>query len=273
MIAAVLLAGLSLNGPINSNEPLSATALDAAVAKFHEGLRLRDQPDLARPCFLEAAAHFETLRQQGARSPALFLNQGNAALLAGDLPQAILSYRRGLRLAPGDPDLRRNLAFARDQVAYPPSSRLGRPPADPWPSWLSRGVARWCLGGALVFYGLGWLSLTRWFMTRRGRLRSLAAVSFLAALLAGAVPAWSWLAAYRHNQQDARHPLVVIARDDLLLRKGNGPAYPAAYDTPLNRGVEARLLFDRGDWLQIELVGGEVGWVSRADLLLDGPGG
>jgi hypothetical protein len=36
-----------------------------------------------------------------------------------------------------------------------------------------------------------------------------------------------------------------------------------------NRGVEARLLFARGDWLQIELAGGEVGWVPRRLVLVD----
>ena len=49
-----------------------------------------------------------------------------------------------------------------------------------------------------------------------------------------------------------------------LLRAGNGLSYPPRYETPLNRGVEARLLFARGAWLQIELSGGEIGWVPAA---------
>ena len=52
-------------------------------------------------------------------------------------------------------------------------------------------------------------------------------------------------------------------------RKGDGLAFPPRYGAPLNRGVEARLLFERGDWLQIELSGGEVGWVPRAYALVD----
>jgi uncharacterized protein YgiM (DUF1202 family) len=64
-------------------------------------------------------------------------------------------------------------------------------------------------------------------------------------------------------------PVVVITDDGVLLRAGNGLRYPAAYETPLSRGVEARLLFTRGDWLQIELSGGEVGWVPREYALTD----
>ena len=61
-----------------------------------------------------------------------------------------------------------------------------------------------------------------------------------------------------------RHPVVIIADDGVLVRSGNGFAYPRRYDVPLNRGVEARLLYARADWLQIELSGGEVGWVPAA---------
>jgi hypothetical protein len=72
--------------------------------------------------------------------------------------------------------------------------------------------------------------------------------------------------AFEHwaSRAEGQHPLVVIADDGVLLRKGNGEAYPRRYDTPLNRGVEARLLYARGDWLQIELTSGEVGWVWAA---------
>jgi hypothetical protein len=74
------------------------------------------------------------------------------------------------------------------------------------------------------------------------------------------------------DRSDGQHALVVIAgADGVKLRKGNGQSYPA-YDYALRPGVEARLRFDdqRG-WLQIELAGGEVGWVHRADVLVDLP--
>jgi hypothetical protein len=68
------------------------------------------------------------------------------------------------------------------------------------------------------------------------------------------------------NQQHAagrQGPLVVVAEDGVLLRRGDGLAYPPRYDTPLPRGAEARLRRERGTWLQIELSGGEIGWVPR----------
>jgi hypothetical protein len=55
----------------------------------------------------------------------------------------------------------------------------------------------------------------------------------------------------------------------VLLRRGNGVVFPPRYDTPVNRGVEGRLRFERGGWVQIELSGGEIGWVPRTAVLVD----
>lgn len=72
----------------------------------------------------------------------------------------------------------------------------------------------------------------------------------------------------QHREQ-TQQSLVVIAEDGVLLRKGNHENFPPRYETPLNRGVEAQLLFERGDWLQIQLGGGEIGWVRRTLVLRD----
>jgi len=75
----------------------------------------------------------------------------------------------------------------------------------------------------------------------------------------------------RAEKKEAEHPLVVISADRTYLHKGNHSLYPRAYDTALNRGVEARLVQIRRDWLQIELTGGQVGWVPREKAILDLP--
>jgi uncharacterized protein YgiM (DUF1202 family) len=64
-------------------------------------------------------------------------------------------------------------------------------------------------------------------------------------------------------------PAVVIAQDGVLLRRGDSPSYPPRYEKPLNRGVEGSLLAARGNWVQIELSGGEAGWVLRDNVLVD----
>jgi tetratricopeptide (TPR) repeat protein len=243
----------------------SAAIAEQAETAFAEGVRQKDAADRARPHFRRAALCFEELRRRGAHNATLYLNLGNAWLLAGELPHAILAYRRGLRLAPEDIGLQTGLAAAREQVAYPSNSMLGRPAVDHRPPWLPRFSSEWMFAASVVLYFLAWVCLTRWLMKRFRRLLVAGLLSFFAAGLL----TFFTLAATRDESDEAVRPLVVVADDGVLLRKGDNLNFPPRFDTPLNKGVEARLLFERGEWLQIELAGGEVGWVPRGLVLVD----
>jgi hypothetical protein len=236
-----------------------------AEAAFTEGVRLRDDAARARPQFARAAESYEELLRRGRNNPLVYRNLAHAYLLAGDLPRAVLTCRQGLRVTPGDRGLREDLAAIREQVVFPPYSNLGRPPADARPPWWPSIGAGTLAAAATGFYVLACLCLTRWLMTRRARLLPAAVVGLVAGI---GLAVLAFVDARRDRDEEA-HPLVVIAADGVLLRRGDGLAYPPRFDTPVNRGVEARLLFARGDWLQIELSGGEVGWVPRRLVLLD----
>jgi hypothetical protein len=264
ILVGILFLALSLVG---TESIPKAELLQQAEAAFGAGVKLRDEPDKARPLFREAASCYEELRRGGADNADLYRNQGNSQLLAGDLAGAILSYRRGLRLAPADLDLRANLAYAREQIAYPGPGDFGRPPQENRPPWLPYLSSRQRVLLFFCSYSLGWLGIVRWWMVRRAAPWRVGLTAFgLASLVAASlvVEAWS-------ERQESLHPLVVIARDGVRLLKGNGALYPPRFGTPLYRGVEARLRFERGDWLQIELAGGQMGWVPRAAALLDMP--
>ena len=108
-------------------------------------------------------------------------------------------------------------------------------------------------------------------MTRRGWLLVVAVICLLAASQPTSLLTLFLLDADRRHHADAERTLVVIKDDGVLLRKGDSLKYPPRYKTPLNRGVEARLVRERGEWAQIELVGGEIGWVPRSFVLIDRP--
>jgi hypothetical protein len=243
-----------------SNREVAQLAED----EFQAGARLRQTASKARPHFARSAQLYEELRRRGASNTTLYLSLGNACVLADDLPRGILAYHRGLQLDPGHRELRGCLAEARERVVYP-SGALGRPLADHRPPWLPRIGTDWLVLGAFVLFVLACLALTRWLMTRRGRLLTMG----LLALTAAGVLGFFVIREARSEAEDAARPLVVINDDGVLLRRGNGLDYPPRYETPVNRGVEARLLFERGDWAQIQLTGGEIGWVPRALVLID----
>lgn len=272
MVATVLI-GLML-AVAAAPAPRSADELPAAAeASFSEGVQQAgSQPNEARLCFGCAAAHFDKLHKSGAANPILYCNLGNAALLARDpgdttdrgLAGAILAYRQGLRLDPADRELQRNLEYAREQVNYPAPGTFGRPAMEHRPPWLPRWP-EWLLGLCVGGYAIGWLALARWWMVRRSPWLSIAVCSFgLSLLFLAGLAAEGW-----QIEQERRHPVVVIAQDGVQLLVGNGSRYPPRYETPVNRGVEARLRYDRGNWLQIELGTGEIGWVPRQAVLLE----
>jgi hypothetical protein len=238
--------------------------LARAEAAFRRGIQERARPAEARQRFAEAADAYQSLRQRGARNAALCRDLGNAALLAGRLPRAILAYREGLLLAPQDGDLQEALEYARDEVRYPAPGQFGRPPAEDWPVWLPLPPPGTLLTLAVAAYALACVAVSRWLMTRR-RAAVLAGAALIAALVLGA--GWGLRQVRRVGAE--RTPVAVIADDGVPLRLGNGPSYPRHDELPvLSRGMEARLLFQRGDWLQLEFPGGATGWVPRRHVLV-----
>jgi hypothetical protein len=270
-LAALLFLALAAP-PVRPSPSADASGADLvaqAEAAFRAGVERRDDPAAAREHFRAAAARFEELRRRGAPNAALFLDLGNAYLLADDLPRAVLSYRRGLRLAPGDAGLEAALERARALAGSPPDAAPGRPAAAALSAWAERVPAAWAFRGAVGLYALACAGVTRWRMTRRGRALGLGLLA-LAGAAGLAVPV---ALAARRAQFEAAHPLVVIAADGVPLRRGDALTYPPRYPAPANRGAEGRLLARRGAWLQAELASGEVGWIPRDCGLVDEEGG
>jgi hypothetical protein len=244
-----------------------AEVVALAREAFAEGVRLRDDLALARPHFARAAALLEELRGRGANNPVLYRDLGNASLLAGDLPRAILNYRRGLQLAPRDGELGELLEGARQLVAVPQGSSFGRPPRDERPAWLRLPPHGVSVAVALLCHVSACLLLARWFMKRNFRLLWLSGLLFLTA----AAGAYAVVLHRGEEERERTHPVVIVARENEFLRRGNGHSYPPRYPAELARGVEGRLLHERGGWLLIELSEGETGWLHRESVLVVEP--
>jgi|SRR6516162_2802626 tetratricopeptide (TPR) repeat protein len=263
MVETILLTGLLLTMVDQSSACLpDAELLQRAEANF---LQACAKSSVSRELFRRAAADYETLCRRGYANAILYLNLGNAQLQAGNLPEAILAYRRGLRLEPADRILQANLAWARSQVVFPFPGTFGRQPSSSWPYWLPRPTFRQLCFVVFLFYSLTCLAFTCWYLMRQTQLLSSALGLLLLTLILSLILFFD----FQRIQSTESRPFVVIDQNGVLVRRGNGTSYPAREEGILNCGVEAYWLFTRGDWHQIELAGGEVGWVHDSQVLLD----
>lgn len=237
-----------------AEEVSDAEVLARAEAAFRAGVELRADSARAKPHFQQAVRELETLQARGVANPAFFLQLGNARLLSDDLAGAVLAYHQGLTLAPTDRDLRAALDHARTQVAYP-AGGFARPPEDHLPPWLPRPGPTPFLLLVVGAFTLACIALTRGRMLASRRWLLLGLLTLVLSVCGGVV------IYLREQAARSERALVVIAVEDVLLRRGDGLSFPPRYPTPLPRGTEARLRRERGDWLQIELTGGEIGWV------------
>jgi len=189
----------------------------------------------------------------GWTSAPLYYNLGNSCFKQDRLGPAILYYRRARNLAPRDPEINKNLEYARealrdDITALPPSfwKRARRAVA----AWLSPG--EW-IGISAALYGLAFLWLLAALLFRPLRKISPAVLKTLlpALVIAGALT----LIARSYY----RIPRAIVLAAEVDVRYGPQETDAAAFN--LHEGTEVRVVRKRNGWIQIALPDGTSGWL------------
>jgi len=232
--------------------------LSQAVQLYDDASQIDKQdPDRAERLYLDAAVKFQSLVDSGIANAKLYYNLGNVHLRLGHVGTAILDYRRARRLDVGDPQLRKNLEFARSlcrtQIEQPGQNQLIRRLFF-WHyniSFINR--ARLAVMTYVVFWGL----LALCIFVRAGYWRVLNGLCLLACV---ALTISTGVDQYQNT-----HVVDgVILQDDVVARKGNGEGFEPQFVEPLHQGVEFTLVESRGSWFHVELADGQSGWIPAA---------
>jgi hypothetical protein len=248
---------------VTDHGDVNAELVRRAEQAFHQGVAAQARVQEARRHFAQAAELFGELHSHGVRSPALYLDLGNAEYLAGRPERALWAYQSGLRLDPRDQRLRENLQQVRAGIHYPAGGRARLEP-EIWPQ--AKPVP--LLVAAFATYALACLVATLWFYRPAPALMG----SLCALAVATTVSLVALARVLAQAEHDRLQPVVVVSEETPLYR-GNGPSYPPHPDLPsLPRGVEARQLLRRGSWLQVQCTSGEIGWMpARTVLVVETP--
>lgn len=231
---------------------MAPAAVSAQAELFEQGNQLYQQEE-----FQGAIDAYQAVLSAGWESAALHYNLGNAYFKAGELGRAILEWERALVLEPGDPDALANLELARSLTADA---------VEPLPRfWLFDAVAWWVslLPRALLrgLVALAWIAFA-------------AGVGVRVLARADAVSRWGGRVAI------AGAVVVLVLGVNLLVRElGLGrperavilgdavPVRSAPADQDdltlfeIHEGTRVRIDQRAGEWAEIVLEDGKVGWV------------
>jgi tetratricopeptide (TPR) repeat protein len=243
-MAALLLLGLGLAS--TSGAAVDPSALFVRAGGLYSEGRYAD-----------AARKYQDVLAAGVESANLHYNLGNAYFRAGDVGRAILSYERARRLAPRDPDVLANLAFARSRGAEAERrsllSRMLFPLADRMTTdWLFLlGIVTWT-----VFFAL--LAVARVVPPARVNARRGAIAAGIATLLL--------LSSGLVRLITVELPPHVVVVSDRIATVRFEPSISGSPHFEVKPGAFLRLVAEREDWAQVARSDGLRGWVERKSI-------
>jgi len=235
---SVWVAMLGLLSAVHALAETPAAAFDNANKIYEQGK------------FVDAAAAYEKLLQNGQTTEAIYFNWGNALFKAGHIGRAIAAYQQAQRIAPRDPDVRANLQFARNQVQGPTflPERIWR-----WLARLTLNEWTWLAAGA-VWVWLLLLSLLQFRPLLKPTLRPYALWAGLLALLLCAF----FSAAFYFDRLSQR---AVVVAQEAVVRQAPIDESQSAFT--LHDGAELQILDQKDQWLQVQADPKRIGWVRR----------
>jgi tetratricopeptide (TPR) repeat protein len=231
---------------------------------FHQATEISaSNPVTAKALYTKALLRFNRLVEEGGvRNGKLFYNIGNINFLLEDIGRAILNYRKAEQYIPNDPNLAKNLAYARkmrqDKLDIKDQKKIQQ---TLFFFHYDFGIrTRLILFG--ISYVLFWIVAGIKIFSQRPYTTWVLTISLFFILLFGT-------SLYVEQYQSTRNLEGVILDPEVIARQGDADSYPPSFEDPLHAGTEFMLLEDRGVWWQIELPDGRSCWIpSRSGALV-----
>jgi tetratricopeptide (TPR) repeat protein len=211
--------------------------------------------------YTQAIELYESILKNYGASYEIFYNLGNACYKAGKIAPAILNYERALLINPGDKDVRFNLAIARlrtvDKI-----EPIGEFLLVKWFRYIQNlfSVDTWAAIGIICFVlFIGCLIL--FFFSKWMRLKKAGfyiGIGLLFLVICSNIFAW--------NQKKAltdRREAIVFASTVTIK---SSPDVSGTDLFVLHEGTKVHIKSTIGEWNEIELEDGNVGWIHQKDI-------
>lgn len=211
--------------------------------------------------FTKAAELYQSLADEDYQSADLYLNLGNAYYKSGEVAKAILNYERGLLIAPGDADLKTNLEIAHlktvDRIEPVGEIFLSR--------WMDSvrnlySSNQWAVIAIVSFILLlGCFAL--YFIGGKVWMKK---VAFFSALLLIVLTIFA-------NVASAEQKVRFVERNSAIIfaKSVTAKSTPSESGTDLfvlHEGTKVKVRTKVGNWNEVELSDGNVGWIPTDKL-------
>lgn len=204
---------------------------------------------------------YESIIKTHGESAAIFYNLGNAYYKAGKIAPAVLNYERALLLDPSDSDIRFNLQMAR-QKSIDKIEPVGEFFLSRWFNIVqnSMDVDSWAKLGILFFiFFIGCLIL--FFFSRQIRLKK---SGFYLGIFFLLIVIFSNLFASQQKKELVNRNGAIVFSPTVTVKSS-----PDASGTDLfilHEGTKVSIKSTLGEWSEIILEDGNVGWMPSKDI-------
>ena len=208
--------------------------------------------------FLQVAGAWQALIDDGVRSAAVFYNQGNAFMQAGQPGRAIACYRLALRYRPLDARIRRALEAALVQTGGQSRQPDWFRRLVFWHDWIGY-AQKFRLTTGLLLLTVCTLLASRVLGGRRGSKLALGLAVLSGISLVSVMYDW-------HEFEHQRCGVVIVP--ETTPRTGAGPTWDPAINGTLHEGAEFTVVEQRGDWIRANVPGTGAVWLPADDVTI-----
>ena len=259
-----------LSGFVSAQESIKKDATISVTDSIKNNLQgkpsLNELVDLAasdysQKEYTQAAEIYQTIIARYGNSAEIEYNLGNAYFKSNQLAPAILHFERALKMNPLDDDIRFNLQMCNarivDQITPLGQFFVGRlfyslGQMNTSNNWAWTSIVLFIL--FIICFGSYFLARRRW-LKKTGFYVGI--VSFLICILAF-VYAWQGRSQIENSKEAILFSLSVTVK--------SSPDKSGTDLFVLHEGIKVKIKSTLGDWYEIELADGNIGWLQAKDL-------
>ncbi len=215
----------------------------------------------AQENYEEAINRYESILKDYGESSQIYYNLGNAYYKAGQVAPAILNYERALLLDPGDSDIRFNLQMA-NQRAIDKIEPIGDFFLKKWfyniqdmgaaDSWAKLGVFSFII----VIVSLLMFFFSRWIRVKK--------IGFYLGCIFLIIVIFSNIFARNQKNELINRTSAIVFSPTVTVKSSPDASGNDLFI--LHEGTKVSIKSSLGEWNEIELEDGNVGWMPKKDI-------